>query len=128
MLVVVLVVELRKGLLRRQERAAEVSERWPTRFRPHVRLLDDPRPNWSPRNRRRSTERLRRPCDDLVGVSKELVAVSVRKRRVHYTLARYMVELTGVRTDRAATRTIAVEAEDPARDRSRSRARARLPS
>ena len=53
--------------------------------------------------------------------------MSVHKRRVHYTLARYMAELTDVRTDRAATRTIAVEAEDPAGDRSRSRARTRLP-
>jgi exopolyphosphatase / guanosine-5'-triphosphate,3'-diphosphate pyrophosphatase len=41
--------------------------------------------------------------------------VSVHKRRVHYTLAGYMADLTDVRTDRAATRTIAVEAEDPAR-------------
>jgi exopolyphosphatase / guanosine-5'-triphosphate,3'-diphosphate pyrophosphatase len=53
--------------------------------------------------------------DDLVGVSKGLVAVPVWKRRVHYTLSGCMAELTDVRTDAAETRTIAVEAEDPAR-------------
>jgi exopolyphosphatase/guanosine-5'-triphosphate,3'-diphosphate pyrophosphatase len=52
--------------------------------------------------------------DDLVAVGKELVAVPVRKRRVHYTLSGCMAELTDVQTDGAATRTIAVEAEDPA--------------
>jgi len=53
--------------------------------------------------------------DDLVGVGKELVSVPVWKRRVHYTLSGCMAELTEVRTGNAETRTIAVEAEDPAR-------------
>src|SRR5512133_2740813 len=56
-----------------------------------------------------------RTVDDLVAAGKDLVAVPVRKRRVHYTLSGCMAELTDVRTDTAATRTIAVEAEDPAR-------------
>ena len=53
--------------------------------------------------------------DDLVAVSKALVAVPVRKRRMHYMLAGCMAELTEVKTETRATRTIAVEAEDPAR-------------
>ncbi|MGN6430283.1 MAG: Ppx/GppA phosphatase family protein [Gaiellaceae bacterium] len=53
--------------------------------------------------------------DDLVGLSKELVTVPVGKRRVHYTFNGCMAELTDVKTGGAATRTIAVEAEDPAR-------------
>src|SRR5262249_53822016 len=53
--------------------------------------------------------------DDLVRSSKELVAVSVRKRRVHYTLSGCMAELTDVQAEDRATRTIAVESEDPVR-------------
>jgi exopolyphosphatase / guanosine-5'-triphosphate,3'-diphosphate pyrophosphatase len=53
--------------------------------------------------------------EDLIAAGKDLVAVPVRKRRVHYTLSGCMAELTDVRTETAATRTIAVEAEDPAR-------------
>ena len=52
--------------------------------------------------------------EDVVAAGKELVAVPVRKHRVHYALSGCMAELTDVRTDSAATRTIAVEAEDPA--------------
>jgi exopolyphosphatase/guanosine-5'-triphosphate,3'-diphosphate pyrophosphatase len=52
--------------------------------------------------------------DDLVEVSRRLVAVPVWKRRMHYTLGGCMAELTDVRTGAAETRTIAVEAEDPA--------------
>jgi exopolyphosphatase / guanosine-5'-triphosphate,3'-diphosphate pyrophosphatase len=51
--------------------------------------------------------------DEVVEPSKELVAARVQKTRRHYTLNGCMAELTDVRTDRGATRTIAVEAEDP---------------
>ena len=54
-------------------------------------------------------------ADDLVGLGKELVAVPVRKRRVHFVLNGCMAELTDVKADDKTTRTIAVEAEDPAR-------------
>jgi exopolyphosphatase/guanosine-5'-triphosphate,3'-diphosphate pyrophosphatase len=53
--------------------------------------------------------------EDLVSAGRGLVAVPVRKRRAHYMLGGCMAELTDVRTDTAATRTIAVEADDPAR-------------
>ena len=53
--------------------------------------------------------------EDLVAAGKDLVAVPVWKRRAHYALSGCMAELTDVRTGTAATRTIAVEAEDPAR-------------
>jgi len=53
--------------------------------------------------------------DDLVRLSAELVAVPVRKRRVHYTLSGCMAELTDVQAEDRATRTIAVESEDPVR-------------
>jgi exopolyphosphatase/guanosine-5'-triphosphate,3'-diphosphate pyrophosphatase len=52
--------------------------------------------------------------DDLVAVGKQVVAAPVSKRRVHYTLNGCMAELTDVRTEIAQTRTIAIEAEDPA--------------
>src|SRR4029450_3312353 len=45
--------------------------------------------------------------------SPELLAVSVHKRRVHYAIGGCMAELTEVRAESHATRTIAVEAEDP---------------
>jgi exopolyphosphatase/guanosine-5'-triphosphate,3'-diphosphate pyrophosphatase len=53
--------------------------------------------------------------DELVRPSRDLLAVEVHKRRVHYLLGGCMAELTEVRTDRATTRTIAVESEDPTR-------------
>ena len=53
--------------------------------------------------------------DEVVGPSPELVAVAVRKHRVHYTVGGAMVELSELRTDHGAARTIAVESEDPAR-------------
>jgi len=52
--------------------------------------------------------------DDLVAVGTQVVAAPVSKRRVHYTLNGCMAELTDVRTELAQTRTIAIEAEDPA--------------
>ena len=51
--------------------------------------------------------------DELAEPSDDLLAVNVHKRRAHYTVAGCMAELTDVRTDRGATRTIAVESEDP---------------
>jgi len=53
--------------------------------------------------------------DEVVGPSPELVAVAVRKHRTHYTVRGAMVELSELRTDHGAARTIAVESEDPAR-------------
>jgi exopolyphosphatase/guanosine-5'-triphosphate,3'-diphosphate pyrophosphatase len=52
--------------------------------------------------------------DQVVGPSPELMAVEVYKRRVRYVVGGCMAELTEVRTDGAATRTIAIESEDPA--------------
>ena len=52
--------------------------------------------------------------DELVRPSDELLAVPVHKRRQRYTIGGCVAELTDVRTDGAATRTIAVESEDPA--------------
>ena len=51
--------------------------------------------------------------DEVVRPSAELLAVPVHKRRAHYTLGGCMAELTDVRAGSRATRTIAVEAEDP---------------
>ena len=53
--------------------------------------------------------------DEVVGPNPELVAVAVRKHRTHYTVGGAMVELSELRTDHGAARTIAVESEDPAR-------------
>jgi exopolyphosphatase / guanosine-5'-triphosphate,3'-diphosphate pyrophosphatase len=52
--------------------------------------------------------------DEVVRPSAELLPVSVHKRRVHYELGGCMAELTDVGSGSQATRTIAVEAEDPA--------------
>ena len=52
--------------------------------------------------------------DEVVRPSADLLVVSVHKRRVHFTLGGCMAELTDVRAGSRATRTIAVEAEDPA--------------
>ncbi|HUO74744.1 MAG TPA: hypothetical protein VMU39_28520 [Solirubrobacteraceae bacterium] len=51
--------------------------------------------------------------DEIVGPSTELRAVEVHKHREHYVIEGCMVELSEVRTARGATRTIAVESEDP---------------
>jgi exopolyphosphatase / guanosine-5'-triphosphate,3'-diphosphate pyrophosphatase len=52
--------------------------------------------------------------DEVVRPSTELLSVPVHKRRAHYALAGCLAELTDVRADSRATRTLAVEAEDPA--------------
>jgi len=52
--------------------------------------------------------------DELVGTSQGLLAVEVHKRREHYTVGGCKAELSQVRTNRGARRTIAVESEDPA--------------
>jgi exopolyphosphatase / guanosine-5'-triphosphate,3'-diphosphate pyrophosphatase len=52
--------------------------------------------------------------EEVVRPNADLLAVSVHKRRVHYALGGCMAELTDVRAASRATRTIAVEAEDPA--------------
>ena len=54
---------------------------------------------------------------ELAGASADVLSVPVRKRRVHYTIGGCMAELTELRTRGAATRTLAVESEDPARVR-----------
>jgi exopolyphosphatase/guanosine-5'-triphosphate,3'-diphosphate pyrophosphatase len=51
---------------------------------------------------------------ELVEPSPGLLAVKVHKRRERYTAGDCLAELTDVRTERAATRTIAVESDDPA--------------
>jgi exopolyphosphatase/guanosine-5'-triphosphate,3'-diphosphate pyrophosphatase len=53
--------------------------------------------------------------DALSGTSGDVRVVGVYKRRARYTLEGCMAELTDVRTERASTRTIAVESENAAR-------------
>jgi exopolyphosphatase / guanosine-5'-triphosphate,3'-diphosphate pyrophosphatase len=50
--------------------------------------------------------------DELVAASPGLQAVPVRKRRTRYTFAGCMAEVSELRTDASATRTLAVESED----------------
>ncbi len=52
---------------------------------------------------------------ELVGPAPDLRAVAVHKRREHYTVGGCMAELSELRTDHGARRTIAVEGTDPAR-------------
>jgi exopolyphosphatase/guanosine-5'-triphosphate,3'-diphosphate pyrophosphatase len=52
--------------------------------------------------------------DELVRPSQDVRAVGVHKRRDRHTIDGCMIELTTLRTEGATTRTIAVEAEDPA--------------
>jgi exopolyphosphatase/guanosine-5'-triphosphate,3'-diphosphate pyrophosphatase len=52
--------------------------------------------------------------DDLAGASPHLLAVDVHKRREHHRIGGCMAEVTAIRTAAGATRTIAVESEDPA--------------
>ena len=52
---------------------------------------------------------------EVVGPSSDLVAVDVHKTRRRFTIGGCSAELTDVRADRAETRTIAVESEDPER-------------
>jgi exopolyphosphatase/guanosine-5'-triphosphate,3'-diphosphate pyrophosphatase len=65
--------------------------------------------------RGRSAYTLDELVEEVVRPSRQLAAVPVHKRRVHYTLNGRMAELTDVRTDKGSTRTIAVESEDVAR-------------
>jgi exopolyphosphatase / guanosine-5'-triphosphate,3'-diphosphate pyrophosphatase len=53
--------------------------------------------------------------EELVGPSADLAAVEVHKRRAHYMIGGCMVELSEVRIDQGATRTIGIESEDPDR-------------
>jgi exopolyphosphatase/guanosine-5'-triphosphate,3'-diphosphate pyrophosphatase len=53
--------------------------------------------------------------EEIVEPSPELLAVWVHKHREHYTIGGCMAELSEVRTDDGARRTIAVELEDPVR-------------
>ena len=88
---------------------------------------DVARPSWTPSasRRRRSDAPTAYTLDELVRLDgRTLLAVEVHKRREHYTVGGCMAELSEVRTAQGATRTIAVESEDPAlRDRRRARAR-----
>jgi exopolyphosphatase/guanosine-5'-triphosphate,3'-diphosphate pyrophosphatase len=52
--------------------------------------------------------------DEVVGVSPDLLAVRVHKRRQRHTIGGCMGELTDLRTDVGDTRTVAVESEDAA--------------
>jgi exopolyphosphatase/guanosine-5'-triphosphate,3'-diphosphate pyrophosphatase len=63
----------------------------------------------------RTAYTLKELVDELVRPSADLLAVQVHKRREHYTIGGCLAELTEIRTDREATRTIAVESEDPSR-------------
>ena len=51
---------------------------------------------------------------ELVEPNPDLLAVAVHKRREHYTVGGCLAELTEVRTEQGARRTIAVESEDAA--------------
>ncbi|GAA1964357.1 hypothetical protein GCM10009798_25670 [Nocardioides panacihumi] len=51
----------------------------------------------------------------VVGPTPQLRAVEVHKHRVRHTIGGCLAEVTGVRTRRAETRTIAIESEDPSR-------------
>ena len=53
--------------------------------------------------------------DEVVRPSPELLAVAVHKRRARHTIGGCMAEVTELRADGRATRTIAVESEDPER-------------
>jgi exopolyphosphatase / guanosine-5'-triphosphate,3'-diphosphate pyrophosphatase len=53
--------------------------------------------------------------DELARAHEDLLAVEVHKRRERYTIGGCMAERSEIRTDKGATRTIAVEAEDPDR-------------
>jgi exopolyphosphatase/guanosine-5'-triphosphate,3'-diphosphate pyrophosphatase len=62
-----------------------------------------------------TTYTLDRFVDELVRPNHSLRAVRVHKRRAHYTVNGCMAEVTEVRADGQATRTIAIESEDPNR-------------
>ena len=62
----------------------------------------------------RSEYTLEQLLDEVVGPGPELLAVAVHKHREHFTVGGAMVELSEIRTEHGARRTIAVESEDPA--------------
>jgi exopolyphosphatase / guanosine-5'-triphosphate,3'-diphosphate pyrophosphatase len=66
----------------------------------------------------RETYALDQLVDDVVGPLDDLLAVPVRKHRVHHVLDGCRAELTEVQSGARRTRTIAVEDEDPALVRS----------
>jgi exopolyphosphatase/guanosine-5'-triphosphate,3'-diphosphate pyrophosphatase len=53
-------------------------------------------------------------ADELIAPEPSLLALRVHKRRVHYLVDDCMVELTDLRMDHGAIRTIAIESPDPA--------------
>ena len=55
--------------------------------------------------------------EQLAALTSGIRWVGVHKRRAHYTIGGCMAELTAMQTDVGATRTIAIESEDPARVR-----------
>jgi exopolyphosphatase / guanosine-5'-triphosphate,3'-diphosphate pyrophosphatase len=61
----------------------------------------------------RETYTLDQLVDEVVSPRPELRAVDVRKRRTHFTVGGAMAELSELTVDGRATRTIAVELEDP---------------
>ncbi|HEX3291436.1 MAG TPA: Ppx/GppA phosphatase family protein [Gaiella sp.] len=61
----------------------------------------------------RETYDLRQLVEDVVAPHDDLRAVPVRKHRVHHRVDGCMAELTDVRSGSHATRTLAVESEDP---------------
>jgi len=62
-----------------------------------------------------TTYTLDRFVDELVGPNRSLRAVRVHKRRARYTVKGCMAEVTEVHADGQATRTIAIESDDPDR-------------
>ena len=64
---------------------------------------------------RRDEYTLEQLLDEVVGPSPQLMAIAVHKHRTHYMVDGCMTELSEVRTDHGAAKTIAVESEDPAR-------------
>ena len=60
----------------------------------------------------RAAYELAEMSDEVIRPNEALHAVRVHKRRAHYTVGGCMAELTAVRVEAGATRTIAVESED----------------
>jgi exopolyphosphatase/guanosine-5'-triphosphate,3'-diphosphate pyrophosphatase len=63
----------------------------------------------------RATYTLDELVDEVVRPSPDLDALEIHKKRSRYTIDGCRAELTDVRTDRASTRTLAVESEEPDR-------------
>jgi exopolyphosphatase/guanosine-5'-triphosphate,3'-diphosphate pyrophosphatase len=75
-------------------------------------LLEEPLGVGAPRLAR-ETYSLEQLLDEVVSTSPSLEAVSVAKRRAHYTIGSAMAELTEILAGGRRTLTIAVESEDP---------------